>query len=198
MAKIKQKTIKKLTVQIIIGIAVVLLGFLLFKNPSLLFAAKVNGKLVSRWELEKRFVSRYASQTIDEIVNEQLILQEGQKKGIVVTDKDITDKISKVEKSLGGKISLKDALVGQGLSMTEFTLQVRLQLTLEKLAASNIILSDKDVDDYLVANRATMSATDEAGLKDEARQTLLMQKKNEALRNLFQNLKGQAKITKYL
>lgn len=183
---------------LIAAAAILFLALLLWRNKSLIVVATVNSRPVPRWDLEKRLVDRYGNQTLEEVVNEQIILQAGQKKNIQVSDKEIDDKVAEIDKSLGGKISFKDALAGQGLSMDEFRSQIRLQLTLEKLAGASIMISDKDVSDYLDKNRSSLPATDEASLRQQARQTLEAQKKNEALRQLFTDLKNKAKIVRFL
>lgn len=182
----------------IVLIVLAFVAFFLWKNKSLLVVATVNGQPVSRSELEKRLIGRYGSQTLDEVVNEQIIIQAGQKKGIQISDKEVDDKVAEIDKSLGGKISLSDALAGQGLTMDEFRSQIKLQLTLEKLAGTAFTATDQEISDYLNTNRSTMLATDEADLKVEAQTTLINQKKSAALRTLFTNLQNAAKITKYL
>lgn len=188
----------KAKIYLVAALVVVLLALFLWKNKSLVIVATVNGQPIPRWTLEKRLVGRYGTQTLEEVVNEEIILQAGQKKNIQVSEAEIDSKVAEIDSSLGGKISLKDALAGQGLSMDEFRMQIKLQLTLEKLAGASIVVSDKDVTAYLDKNRSSMTATDEAGLKLEAQKTLEAQKKNEALRQLFNDLKNQAKVVRYL
>lgn len=189
---------KVLARYILLGFLVLLVVLFLWKNKSWFVAATVNGQPIPRWELEKRLVDRYGTQTLDEVINEQIILQEGRKRGMKVSDKDLAEKIAEIDKSLGGKITLKDALAGQGLSMGEFQKQIKLQLTLEKLAGASVVISDQEVADYVTKNRSTMTATDEAGLSLEAKNILLSQRKNDALRKLFSDLKSKAKVVKFL
>lgn len=189
---------KVLTRYLLVLFIVALLVAFFWKNKSLLVVALVNGRPVPRWSLESRMVQRFGSQTLDEIVNEQIIAQAGAKKGITISEKDVNDKVSEIEKSLGGRVTLADALAGQGLTLDEFKSQIRLQLTLESLAGSEIKVSDKEITDYIASYSATMTATDAAGLKSEAKSTLETQKKNSVLRKLFSDLKSAAKVTKYL
>jgi len=190
---------KFLSTKYIVALAVILLlSGLLWKNKALVVAATVNGQPVPRWELENRLIARYGSQTLDEIVNEALIRQAGQKNGATITQKEIDNKIAEVEKSLNGKVSLADALSQQGMTMAEFRGQIELQLILDKLAANSIVVSDKEVADYVASNSATLTATDPASQSAEAKNILVSQKKNAAYRQLFNDLKTQAKIVKFL
>ncbi len=177
---------------------IILLALVLWKNKSLLVVATVNGKPVPRWELEGRMVSRYGTQTLDEVINEELIRQAGNQKGITVSQAEITAKISEVEGTLQGKISLSDALAQQGMTIDEFHHQVELQLILDKLTASSIVVTDKEVAAFIASNSASLVSTDPASQSAEARKLLISQKKNSAYRQMFTDLKAQAKISKFL
>lgn len=199
--KVVEKTVpsKKIITPYLIGIILVILVVAYFwKNKSLLVVATVNGQPIPRWSFESRMVSRSGNQILDEVVNEQIIMQAGAKKGIVVSEKEVAAKVSEIEKSLNGQVSLADALAGQGMTMSEFQSQIKLQLTLEKLVASDLTVTPAEIKDYLDKNKASLTATDEAGLTAEAQKAILAQKKNDALRKLFTDLKSQAKVVKYL
>lgn len=180
------------------GVIVLALAFLVWTNKTLFVVATVNGRPIPRWELENRLVTRYGSQTLDEVINEVLIRQAGQKKGATVTVKEIDGKIAEIEKSLDGKITLTNALTQQGMTMAEFRGQVELQLILDKLSADSVVVTDREVADYLASNSASLTSTDPASQSAEARSILTSQKKNATYRQLFNDLKNQAKISKFL
>lgn len=177
---------------------VLVIALLLWKNKTLFIVATANGQPILRWELENRMVARYGSQTLDEIINEALIRQAGAKKGITITGKDIDDKTAEIDKSLAGKITLSDALAQQGMTMAEFREQIELQLILDKLSAGSINISDQEVADYIAKDSSSLTSTDPASQSAEAKNILLSQRKNAAYRQLFNDLKSQAKISKFL
>lgn len=182
----------------VLGLVVLVLAVFLWKNKSWVVAATVNNRPVWRWDLESRMISRFGGQTIDELVSESLIRQTAAKDKVIISKIEIDNKVSEIEKSLAGKITIKDALAQQGMTIDDFRRQVELQLMLEKLTASSVVVSDKEITDYLDKNRATLTATDEAGMKEEARKILLAGKQGTALRDYFTNLRSQAKILKFL
>lgn len=181
-------------------IPVILAVFVLviWKNKGWIVAATVNNTPVWRWEVEQRFVSRYGTQTLDEMVNEQILKNEATKQGIVVTDSDITAKISEIEKTLKGKITLKDALAQQGMTMEDFRRQVEIQIKVEKLTDKKVNVSEKEIADYISVNKESLTATDEAGINAEAKNAILQTKKNQEFQKLFAELKKNAKVAKYL
>jgi parvulin-like peptidyl-prolyl isomerase len=143
-------------------------------------------------------VARYGNDTLDEIVGEMLIRQAAKKNNIVVAKAEVDNKLTEIEKTLNGKITLQDALAQQGDTIDGFRSRVELQLILEKLTAGETLVSEQEVTDYLEKNRASLVATDEAGMRAEARQTLFSQKQTTALRQYFSNLRTRAKILKFL
>lgn len=174
-----------------------LLVALFWFNRSLVLAAWVNSRPVWRWDLEKRLISRYGSQTLDEMVNEQILQREADRRHLTVSQLDVNNKIVEIEKSLEGKVSLKDALAQQGMTMDDLRDQVRLQLLVEKLTV-NLTVSESEIDDYLSKNRVNMISTDEGQLREEAKLAILSQKRNQEFRNLFDSLKKNAKVYKFI
>lgn len=173
--------------------AVVLLAFV-FVNKSLLVVALVNGRPITRFSFEQRVVSRYGQETVDELVNEELVRQEASKRKVAVASREVTDKISQIEMSLEGKVSLEDVLASQRVLPREFRRQVELQLLVEKILAGVVLVSDQETRDYVERNRETMKGTTAAELGEEARKVLLSQKRTEEFRKFFDELKKRAKV----
>ena len=204
MPKAKEKITEKVLKEkyfkpaVIVGLILIILALVVLKNKGLFIAATVNGRPLWRLDLEKRLVSQYGSSTIDEIVAEMLIHQAASQKKVSVTKADVDAKLAEIEKSLNGQITLKEALAQQGDTIESLRQRVELQLLLEKLTAGQVIVSDSEVADYLDKNKTTLSATDEAEMRVEAKNILLSQKQNTVLRQYFTDLKSKAQISKFL
>lgn len=183
---------------VVLFAVLVIFGLLLVKNKSLFVAATVNGRPVWRWTLESKLVSRYGDQTLDEITSEVLIQQAAESKGITATSVEISQKITDIEKSLSGKIALKDALAQQGMTMEDLRSQIKLQILMEKMTASQITVSGQEIVEYLEKNKSLITATETGAMNEEAKKALTDSKKNTLLRQLFADLKAKAKISKYL
>jgi hypothetical protein len=190
-----KNTLLKLFILLVIVAGV---GVFLFRNKSLFVVALVNNEPVFRVSLDQRMTARYGSDTLDEIVGEMLIRQAAKKNNVIVAKAEVDNKLAEIEKTLNGKISLAEALAQQGDTVENFRSRVELQLILEKLTAGETLVSEQEVTDYLEKNRASLVATDEAGMRAEGRQTLFSQKQTTALRQYFSNLRTQAKIVKFL
>jgi parvulin-like peptidyl-prolyl isomerase len=157
-------------------------------------AAMVNGKPIFRWDLSMALQSRFGAQTLESMISERLIADTAQKSGVTITPSEIEAKMNNLLKSLGPNVKIEDLLKYQGMTKADFDQQIRLQLTVEKILGKDVTVEDKEVDDYVAKNRDTMTATDEAAIRGEARDTLLSQKISEKIQPWFADLKAKATI----
>lgn len=183
-----------------IGIGVVVLGLVAFlvMNKGLFVAAVVDGKPIFRWDLNNVLMSRYGSQTLEEMISEQLIAEEAQKAGVTVTQAEMDAKTKSLVASMGGGMTIDQLLQYQGMSRADFDSQLKLQLTVEKLLGKGITVTDDEVAAYIATNSATLTATDEAGMQAEARQAILSQKVNDKLQPWFAAVKTKASILRFI
>ena len=79
----------------------------------------------------------------------------------------------------------------------DFEHQVQLQLTVERVLSKGVAVEESEIDTFLKNNREVMTATDEAGLRLEARESLVSQKTSEKMQPWLMELRDNAKITKF-
>jgi parvulin-like peptidyl-prolyl isomerase len=183
-----------------VALAVVIIGLvaIFVSNKGLLVAAIVNGKPIFRWQLNSVMASRFGGQTLDSMISQMLVDGEAKKAGITVSQAEIAKKESDLVKSLGTNVSLDDVLAYQGMTKADFEDQLRMQLTVEKLLGKDITITDAQITDYIASNSSTLTATDEAGLKEEARQAIFSQQMNSKLQTWFAQVKAKASILRFL
>lgn len=183
-----------------VALIVVVLGLvaIFVSNKGLLVAAVVNGRPIFRWQLTSVMTSRFGQQTLDSMISQALIDEQARKAGITIAQADIAKKESDLVQSLGGNVSLDDVLKYQGMTKADFEDQLRLQLTVEKLLGKDITITDADVDGYIATNGSALTATTEAGLREEAKQALFSQQINDKLQTWFSEVKTKAKILRFL
>jgi foldase protein PrsA len=138
-----------LSVRNIIFIIILLAALAVWKFKGMIIAAWVNGQPVTRMELNDVMLKRYGQQTLDGIINERLILQAIQNKGIKVSDAEINDKVKEIEDKLKGTISLKDALAAQGMTEETFKKQMEVQIAVDKYFDKDASVSSKEIEDYI-------------------------------------------------
>ena len=180
------------------GGLVILLVVLGLMNKGLLVAAIVDGKPIFSWDLNKTLQSRYGQQTLEGMIGEVLIAKEAQKSGISISEQDIAAKQKEILSSLGTEVSLDDFLKFQGMSKIDFEQQLRMQLTVEKLLSKNLTITNSDIDNYIATNRATLTATDPALLKEEAKKAIINNTVSEKLQSWFVGIRQKANVVKFL
>lgn len=185
--------------KLLLPIVLLLVLLILFlTNKGLLFAAVVNGKPIFRWDLNRVMASRFGQQTLENMINEQLIADAARKAGVTVTQQEIDAKEKELVASLGDNVKLEDLLKYQGMTKGDFDDQIRLQFTVQKVLGKDITVSDAEITSFIATSGAQLRATDPAKLKDEARQAIMEKKIGEKVQPWFLELKQKAKVIKFL
>jgi len=177
----------------------ILVGGFLFLRKNLIVAS-VNGQPLTRFEVIKLLEKQSGKQIVDSLVSKILVQQEAARQKIDITAKEIGEEIAKIEKQLKGQGSdLTSVLSMQGMTRAELEEQIRLRLVLERLMADKTKVTEKEVNDYIEANRANFPETlKEAELKKTVREQLAGQKLSTEAQKLLEKLKEGAKIKYYL
>lgn len=182
---------------VIIGLAV-LFVVLIAANKGLVLAAIVNGKPVFSWQLNNTLRTRYGQQTLEGIIGESLIESEARKSGISLTKEDIQAKQKEILSSLGTEVNLEDFLKFQGLTEADFNQQLKVQLTVEKLLTRDLTITETDIDNYIATNRALLTATEPAALREEAKKAIIGNTVSEKLQSWFLELRQKSNVMKFL
>lgn len=192
LPEMKSVTPKKISMPILIIIAVILGGLFFFRDW--VVAVTVNGKPISRLALIHELEKQGGKQVMDALVTEELIRQEAAKQGVVVSQDTIDAEIASIEESLGDQ-KLEDVLVLQNMTMDELTQQIKLQKTVEALAAADVNITDEEVAAYITENAEMLPADmEEAELDQMVRDQLSSQKTQSTIQEWLANLKSGARI----
>lgn len=182
---------RKTIIVILIILGVILLGF--YKKQWII-AAIVNGSPVSNIELMNRLNKQYREQTLSQLINEKIILDEAKKKSVVVQGSEIDERVKKIEEQVGGAQALDGLLSKQRQTREDLAQQIRLQLILEKLYSNEASISAEEVDKFIEENTSQLQATDSAKQKEEAQEILKQQKLSQIFNEKFLELKNNAKV----
>lgn len=179
-------------------VAILVLSALLIANKQWIIAGVVNGKPIWSWELNKLMADRFGKQTLEGMISERLIAEEAAKQGVSVAKAEVDAKQREILKTLGGSLSVDELLKYQGISRSDFDNQLRLQLTVQKILGKDLVITEDDLDRYIATNRAILTATEPAALREEAKQAILDAKVGEKLQSWFLELKNKAKVLRFL
>jgi peptidyl-prolyl cis-trans isomerase SurA len=134
--------------------------------------AVVNGKQITRTDVEKAFRSRVNADApdpsqeealslklsiLDELINSEILVERAAKLNLVATDAEVEDKFTE-SKSPYTEDEFQRKLKETGLTVDDLKSDIRRQLSIEKLlnreVMAKISITDRDVADYYNQNRA--------------------------------------------
>lgn len=196
MAAGTERTDQKSKKYIIIAAVVLLIGALLYYFRSLFVVAIVNGRPVTRVEYMKELENQAGQQALDTLVTKTLIFQKASKDNVSVTEDEVNKELQTIEASMKERgQSLDQILVLQGLTRDGLKDQIRIQKLVQKMSAKNVKVSEKEIDDYIKQNEATLSeSTDTAKLRSDVSEQLKQQKTNDSIQTWIQDLRQKAQI----
>lgn len=185
---------------LIVGLVIIAVALFVFNNKQWFIAAAVNGSpitggsLITGIELMSRLNRDFRTQTLDNMINEKIILGEAKKKNAIPTKAEIDAKITEIEKQFGGSESFNGLLAAQGQTRAGLAGQMKIQLAIEKMYSSEATVSAEEIDAFVKENKASLQATDSAGQRLEAEKALKQQKLSELFLAKFDELKKSANV----
>ena len=201
-AVVKTKTFSKKTLVVLLAIVLAAgIGTIMAKRyKNLVIVGKVNGLIVSRWELEKALNDRYAKTVFDDLASTTLLKQLAKTNDIVVSRDELKKEIEATETRLGGKEALQTTLDRLGYSQTRFEEEMKTQVTVRKLAEKlfKIEVTDQEVAKFYDDNKTLFPDKTLDDVKLDIFQNLTEQKLQQQFTTWFQEEKGKAAIQSYL
>lgn len=204
--RVKAKTEKRVTVfkrvpfgkKAIFVLVILVLGSLFYYARGFFWAARVNGKHISRLSVVRELERRGGSDVLQELVSKELIFQEGRKQEIEVSDEVVDSEIKLFEERLGipdSGQSLDDVLSGQGLTRDDLIEQIKIQKIAEAALGDQLDVSEEELDEYIAANEALLGEdTPPEEAKEIAREQLKATKFAPAFQAWLTALQDTAKV----
>lgn len=196
---IKEKTKKKnslLKKKALLLIPLVFFLSLLYLERGQFVVALVNGQPITRLKLIRELEKQGGKQVLDSLVTETLVFQEAKKQKVSVSQEEINQEIEKIKDNLKQQGQDLDQLLAfQGMSLADLNRQIRLRKIAEKITASQVEVTDQEVEEYLSQNQnmfAQMDNQEEA--KSYIKEQLRQEKTNQAINQWLQELRQQANI----
>ena len=177
-----------------LALIIVGLALLAFFNKSWFIAATVNGQPLTNLEVQKRLNSSYKESVVNQMIGEKILEQEGTKKGVVISQQDLNNRVGVDEKSYGGKEVFEMLLSQQGLSREDYLTRVKALLLIERIYSAEIKPTDEEMKSFMEENRSLPEATDEAKFKEFATTQLSQQKLSRVFSQKFSELRKSANI----
>ena len=188
-------------------------------------AARVNGVEIGVLRLERHFseyleaqgralasirnptlYKRLRDQALDELIDKELLWQESQRRGIAISDEQVSDQVGQVEASFGSPAIFEQRLAQAGFTRAEYADYTRHELAAQQVYAQLSEVAEPtqaDVAAFYQANRQMLqglqnqsdstSVIPEQGL-DVARAALIGQRQGQARQTVRQRLRESATV----
>lgn len=183
-------------------IVLIVIGLIYF-GAKYFFAASVNGQFINRITVIRELEKQGGKKALDTIILKVLINQEAKKRKVVVSEKELSAELTKIESNVTSQGTTLDALLlQQGMTKNDLTNEIKLQLLVTKMVDNNISVTDKEADDYIASQKDQISldSTQSAPelTKDQAKAAIKQQKVQAKIQTFVADLKAKAKISYFL
>lgn len=168
----------------------------LYFGRSYLFAALVGGRPITRVKLINELEKQGGQQALESLVTKELVNQEAAKRGVNISDVDISVEVKKIKDLLEQQGTTLDAALSmQGQTMDDLEENIRLQKTVEELLKDSINVSDEDILNYFEENKSYYGEDVEFNvIKDSIADQLRQEKLSSEFQNLLERLKSEGNI----
>jgi len=181
----------------VVFVLLLFLGLVYFSRRFLI-AANVNGKSISRLSVLKKLEKQGGKKILETMITQVLIQQEAEKRKIIVSQKDTDTEMKKIEANVSSQGSTLDqALQTQGMTKNDLIEEIKVQLMLQKMAGNDIKISDKEIDDFINANK-NQQGFDKEIPKEQVATQLKQQKLQQKMQSFITDLKAKAKINYFV
>ncbi|WP_164716593.1 peptidyl-prolyl cis-trans isomerase [Paenibacillus whitsoniae] len=123
--------------------------------------ATVNGVKISSTQLYDAMVAGGGQQTLDSLINDELISQESKKAGIVVTDDDVNAELKSIQASFPSQEQFQQALTSYGMTIDDLKKNMSSQVMLKKILEPQITVTDDDIKKYYDENLETLKTPEQ-------------------------------------
>ncbi len=178
-----------------IVILAILIGLVLLAQKYLVIAW-VDNKPITLFQYYQSMDSQYGSQTKDELIREQLILDEASKRKVAVSTQEIDAQIKKYQDQSQGIDNFNQALAAQGLTLESLKKQVKLQLLIQKMFGSSATVSDDEVTKYISDHKDQLPADITDTVKQSVRDQLSQQKLVDAFQAWLATAEKSSQVKK--
>ena len=110
--------------------------------------AEVNGEAITREMFYEALESAAGAQVLDQLITETLVLQAGRGLEEPVTDEEVEEALASLRAAYPSEEIYQATLAAYGLDEERLARQLRLSMTLERLATQNVTVTDEEVAAY--------------------------------------------------
>lgn len=181
---------------VIIVLALIAAGLLLYAGRGLFVVALINGQPLTRVGVAAELEKMYGTQAMDFLIVKNLVEQEAEKKRVSVTDEEVEKELKKNEEILkANQQTLEQFLQFRGINMYQYTEGLRLQLLAKKILGE-VKVTDKQITDYIAQNEERFTTIEnDAEKKKIAKEELVSNEMGSKINEWVSKVRADAKVT---
>jgi len=145
--------------------------------------AVVDGKRISRTEYINTLEDMYGEQVANSLVEEEVISQLAEEKGVSIGDEDVDQRYAELEDEFGGAEELEQTLFMYGMTVEELKEQLENEILMEKIIRPTLEYTDDDLERFFEENKEFIFPETEdisfEDKRDEVEEMYVRQKVNE-------------------
>jgi len=139
-------------------------------------------------------------QTLDRLITQELLMQEAEKEGIEISDEEVNSELDEIKEQVGENFD--DQVKEIGMNEESFKVQLSNELLISKYTDEKIeteeVSDDEAKEMYENLEQQNEEIADFDDIKDELKQSIEEQKKQEELQAKVEELKESADIEKMI
>lgn len=164
-------------------IAAIIIPFLGGSNGEEVVAT-VNGVEITKQQYYEAMVDAGGRQTLEYLIENQLVRQEAEEAGISVTAAEVEEELAAIKASFGSDAMFEQALAQYGMNEENFKKDLELQVVVRKLLEPNVTVTDEDVAAYYDTNKSFYAE------EEQVRASHILVETEEEARELVDKIKG--------
>ncbi len=113
--------------------------------------ATVNGEKIYKNELYDAMISDGGTEILNQLISKMLIVQEGRRKGVEISDKEIDEELNSFMEEMGAYFD--QFLAQSNMTKEQVRNELKVNLYVKKMAMDQIEITDKDLETYFKENQ---------------------------------------------
>lgn len=170
------------------------LGIFWYKTNTWPIAAIANGRIITRFSVNKNLYAQGGASVLDNLVTEQLVKSALDREKITVSADDVNKKYEEIKKQIPDGTDLKTLLAARGMTEADLKNQIELQLRVEKAVSGKVDLTDEQIDKYVAENETYLTGTSSAEKRLNAIELLKAQQSQTAISGWVEKIRKEAKV----
>lgn len=155
----------------------------------------VNGEPVSFTEILKVLREEGSSNLLDRLLAEKIVEIEAKRRNIEVKKEEIDAEIFKIEKqAIEDGITLNQLLKQRGQNLENLEKNIKLQITVYKLIAEDVEVSENEIDQFIFENRDLYKDKEREQIRSDVKNLLLIRKVEDQYQSWIKDAKANTEI----